>query len=352
MGYRREDAELAIIYARGVVSIAAEMLLLEDVSEAGLVKVLVATQRESYPQESLDLLIASGLRNPEALQRLKAGQHTLMVLTVAGQRVQFALTPEIADEFLVRTTRRGLADTAAYNAIPGYDAGDIPGYGAGAIPGYGGGAVPGYGGAMPGYGGGAGPGYGVPGGGGLPGYGGGAVPGYGVPGSGGLPGYGAGAVPGYGVPGGGGGLPGYGGAVPGYGVPGGGGLPGYGAGAVPGYGVPGGGAGYGVPGFGMPGGGPGYGAAGYGAGAVPGYAAGGVPGYGAGGAVPGYGAAAGGEVDPDVLAIGNVFRQFTEAEQVDVLTLAEEIRDPMLAVQYYLLADKNLEQARALAGNL
>jgi hypothetical protein len=44
------------------------------------------------------------------------------------------------------------------------------------------------------------------------------------------------------------------------------------------------------------------------------------------------------------------YAQLTREEQQDVVTLAHEIGDSGLALQYYVVAEKNLDQARALAG--
>jgi hypothetical protein len=83
-----------------------------------------------------------------------------------------------------------------------------------------------------------------------------------------------------------------------------------------------------------------------------------TPGAGASGNRPpdfggGQGAYGGGHSssrDPDVQRLTLDLHNLTQAQQWEVAQLAEHIGDQMLALQYYLVCDKNLEAARLCAG--
>jgi hypothetical protein len=279
MGYKREDAMMALELSDRDIDVATEMVISGNVSEQGHIDTLVELQQQEMSPAQLDSLIAGTLADPDAMAELKAGQGVAMTMGDAN----FAVTPEMANEYLVRTTQKTLADTPLPLQLQ-YPIDD---------------------------------GYGMPGQGYPP-----AGPGYAAP-----QGYAAG--PGYGTG------QGYPPGVPGYG-------PGAGAGA-PGYG-PGGGQGYApAPG---PGSAFGAGAPGYGPGGGQGYA----PGPGAGYAQGQRGGQQAAQRDSEVEALNAAYRGLTAQEQADVQRLGQEIGDNALALQYYLIAEKNLEQARALAG--
>jgi hypothetical protein len=52
---------------------------------------------------------------------------------------------------------------------------------------------------------------------------------------------------------------------------------------------------------------------------------------------------------PELQALQTQFAELSETQRREILALGTELGDNVLAVQYYLLADKNLDQARALA---
>jgi hypothetical protein len=308
MGYTDEDARKALQLAQGHIEVAAELLLGGDVSEAGLRAIVAAAgvnegvDLSQVSPQLLPQLMPQLLGNAQMMQLLKSGQPTAAAIQTPQGQLRIAIRPDFVDQYLRQTTGRGLAETPVGGAGGGY-------------AGFGG--YPGGGGGYPG---------GAPGG--FPGAG-------GYQGAGGYPGGAPGAYPG-GAPGGfpGGGQGAYGGGYPG-GPPG--GYPGGFQGGYPG-GAP---AGYGG---GYPGGAPG-GFQGAGGG-YPGAAPGGYPGAGAGG-YPGAGAQQ--QLDPGMQALAAQIQALTLEQKQEVQQLAQEVGDAGIAVQYYLLADKNLATARQMA---